>query len=323
MNADFLKTNLHFKEGIKGSYYKKIDGFLYTVDPTEENEIFLYINLPATNDEEKHAFIDFLKESLKNFTKARIVKNGIKITLTVDAFKRKSFIVNTAKTISKYFNDKNITFENKKYPIDFKNNMYVFLEEYSNDSEITPDVIEPEIPEVTDTAPEVEVQEANEVTETEVSEKAQKKKKKLFSFKKFFSFFIKSQILVILIYLLCACAFIWLSNIQISIAAVSGYFMGWLPAEILLKRGNKNSSVFLIVSFFSLITLVLSASTFILHQFLSQTEVYTISEYVRKSLIPAHCAFNAGLAFLLSMFSTYSTLPSRKKKKKETDVDFE
>ncbi len=316
MNADFLKTNLHFKEGIKGSYYKKIDGFLYTVDPSEETEIFLYINLPATNDDEKHAFIDFLKDSLKNFVKARIVKNGIKITLTPDAFKRKSFITNTAKIISQYFKDRNITFEDKKHPIDYKNNMYVFLEEYSKDAEI---VIEEESPCTEEKQEEPIITEAEETAEV-IEEKP---KKKSFSFKKFFSFFIKSQILVILIYLLCAGLFIWLSNIQISIAAVSGYFMGWLPAEILLKRGNKNSSVFLIVSFFSLITLVLSASTFVLHQFLSQTEVYTISEYVRKSLIPAHCAFNAGLAFLLSMFSTYSTLPSRKKKKKETDVDFE
>ena len=123
MNADFLKTNLHFKEGIKGAYYKKIDGFLYTVDPTEESEIFLYVNLPETNDEEKHAFIQFLKDNLKNFVKARIVKNGIKITLTPDAFKRKSFITNTAKMISEYFSQKGIVFENKKHPIDFKNNI--------------------------------------------------------------------------------------------------------------------------------------------------------------------------------------------------------
>ena len=125
MNADFLKTNLHFKEGIKGAYYKKIDGFLYTVDPNDGTEIFFFVNLPKVDEEEKHIFINFLKENLKSFVRARIVKNGIKITLTPDAFDEKNFIVKTAQQISEYLKSRDIHFTAEKSEIVYKNNYFV------------------------------------------------------------------------------------------------------------------------------------------------------------------------------------------------------
>jgi len=316
MNADFLKTNLHFKEGIKGAYYKKIDGFLYTVDPTEESEIFLYVNLPETNDEEKHAFIQFLKDNLKNFVKARIVKNGIKITLTPDAFKRKSFITNTAKMISEYFSQKGIVFENKKHPIDFKNNMYVFVVDSSEENSETAE----NAPEAEDAVE--EIPQAEEASKENIEETTEAKEKPR-RFKNFFSAFMKSQVMIIIIYLIFALIFFWLSKAQTSIAAICGYFMGWLPAEILIKRGNKNLKVFGLVTLFSLISLALSGAYVFLSEFLSQTQIYTASEFFLQSLTPSHCIFNVILGLLLSMFGTYSTLPARKKQKEEIDIDFE
>lgn len=299
MNADFLKINLHFKEGIKGAYYKKIDGFLYTVDPNDGTEIFFYVNLPKVDEEEKHIFINFLKDNLKNFIKARIVKNGIKITLTADAFSKKNFIVKAAQQISEYLKSRDISFENEKPPIDYKNNMYVFLEE-------TADEIEPIIDE-----PQKNPEETEE-------------KKNCF-FKNILSFLKRTQIFLITIYLLCAIVFILLSFLSINIAAVSGYFMGWLPAEILSKRGYKNKKVFLFVTLFSLITLIFSGVAVFLLKFLSQNLIYTAAEFMIQSLIPAYCGFNIILGLLLSMFGTYSTLPAGKKKdkQKENNEDFE
>ncbi len=295
MNADFLKVNLHFKEGIKGVYYKVIDGFLYTVDPNDGTEILFYVNLPRVDEREKHIFIDFLKGNLKNFIKARIVKNGIKITLTGDAFDEKNFIVETAQQISEYLKSRDIHFTAEKSEMDYKNNMYVFLEEAVE--EIEPHFDEPQ----------------------ETSEE----KRSLF--KKILSFFKGTQILLITIYLLCAIVFILLSFLSMNIAAASGYIMGWLPAEILSKRGHKNKKVFLFASLFSLITLVLSGIFVFLSKFLSQDLIYTAPEFMVKSLVPSHCIFNIVLGLLLSMFGTYSALPAAKRKDEEKEIylDFE
>ncbi len=294
MNADFLKTNLHFKEGIKGAYYKKIDGFLYTVDPNDGTEIFFFVNLPKVDEEEKHIFINFLKENLKSFVRARIVKNGIKITLTPDAFDEKNFIVKTAQQISEYLKNRDIHFTAEKSEIVYKNNMYVFLEETTE--EIDPHFYFPQ----------------------KISEE-----KKSF-LKNILSFFKETQILVITIYLFCSIVFILLSFSSINIAAASGYIMGWLPAEVLSKRGHKNKKAFLFSSFFSLITLILSGIFVFLSKFLSQNLIYTAPEFMVKSLIPSHCIFNIVLGLLLSMFGTYSALPAVKKKdKEEIYLDFE
>ena len=165
MNTDFLKTNLHFKEGIKGVYYKKIDGFLYTIDPTDENETVLYINLPETQEENKKALIQFLKDNIKKFLKARIVKNGVKLTLNSEILNKKSSIVKVAQQISAFLKEINVIFENQKHEIDFKNNMYVFV-----DNSVTYNVEE-----CIEVSEEINIMQENEPAPEETQLKSEKK----------------------------------------------------------------------------------------------------------------------------------------------------
>lgn len=311
MNTDFLKTNLHFKEGIKGVYYKKIDGFLYTIDPTDENETVLYINLPETQEENKKALIQFLKDNIKKFLKARIVKNGVKLTLNSEILNKKSSIVKVAQQISAYLREINVIFENKKHEIDFKNNMYVFA-----DNSVTYNVEE-----CIEVSEEINIMQENEPAPEETQLESEKKE---FSFKNFFSaFFNNTQFMLISIYVISAIIFILLSLISINLAAVSGYLMGWLPAEYLVKRKYENKKIFLLITLCSFITLLITGSYSFLYMFLSQNEIYTVSEFFLQSLSPAYCGFNIILGLLLSMFGTYSTLPAKPKPKVEKDEDFE
>lgn len=313
MNADFLKNNLHFKEGIKNSYYKKIGGFLYTVDATNEDEIFLYVNLPQTDDTFKKAFAEFLKENVKNLIKERVVKNGFKITFSPDAFNKKNFIVKTAQQISQYLKEQGIAFNEKKLPIAFKNNMHVFETENAR------------VEYKEETAEEIIIDTANdnveEVIETPLEENTEK-----LSFKdKFFKVIdkIPVQIMLLVIYVLCAVLFMILSLFSTNVAAATGYIMGWLPASVLVRHKKKNSSIFIIVTLLSFITLSLTASYSFLFAFLSQSEIYTAIEFFTQSLEPAYCIFNVVLGLLLSVFGTYSTIPQTKKAKQQIDEDFQ
>lgn len=303
MDADFLKNDLHFKEGLKNSYYKKIDGFLYTVSIADENEIFLFVNLPQTDDSFKKDFADFLKENVKKLLKERVVKNGFKLTFSADAFQKKNYIVKVAQQISEHLTSLGITFGEEKHEISFKNNMYVFdIDETVDTPQLTEEIAEEIIPEVA----------SEEISSEDVTQE------KVSFFDK-----IPTQILLIAIYLLCAVLFLLLSLISVNVAAASGYFMGWLATMVLVKRKKKNSTVFITVTVLSFITLLLSASYSFLYAFLSQNVIYTAVEFFSQSLIPSYCIFNVILGLLLSIFGTYSTLPATKKKEKPIEEDFE
>ncbi len=303
MNADFLKNDLHFKEGLKNSYYKKIDGFLYTVSIADENEVFLFVNLPQTDESFKKDFADFLKENVKKLLKERVVKNGFKLTLSADAFQKKNYIVKVAQQISEYLTSLGITFGEGKHEISFKNNMYVFdIDETVDTPQLTEEIAEEIVPEVA----------SEEISSEDVTQE------KVSFFDK-----IPTQILLIAIYLLCAVLFIILSLLSVNVAAASGYFMGWLATMVLVKRKKKNSTVFITVTVLSFITLLLSASYSFLYAFLSQNVIYTAVEFFSQSLIPSYCIFNVILGLLLSIFGTYSTLPATKKKEKTIEEDFE
>ena len=313
MDAEFLKTNLHFKEGIKGSYYKRIDGFLYTVDPTSDSETVLYINLPEVTEDTKKAFIQFLKDNVKKFLKARIVKNGVKLTLTTDALNKKSYIPKIAQQISAYLSGQDIAFKEAKPEIDYKNNMYVFVENISEDAA---EDISAEAEEVIEESP-IPVLEEETVENGNAAEVDEPKEEN--PFKKSYG----TQIVLIAIYAVCAIVFLLLSLISANVAAVTGYFMGWLPTEYLVKKHYPNKKIFWVVTGLSLSALLLAGGYSFVFALLSQNEIYTASEFFLQSLKPAHYVFNVILALLLSMFGSYLSLPAKKKPKTEKDEDFE
>lgn len=306
MSIDFLKNSSLFTEDGKGNYYTKTNNFLFTVTPDEEG-VFLFINLPELDDNERKASSAFIKENVDLLSKVRIVKNGIKLTLNENV--SEEAILKAIDVTSDYFTEKKLVFPEKHYDVVLKNHMYV-LEENGEYEEEPETVAEEADTEVLDT----------EALDTENTEKADGKEDIKKS--KFDAFIDKlpTQILLIAIYALCSLVFFLLSMISISLAAVTGYFMGWLATAVLVKRGHSHKKIFISVTLATLIAMMISGFYSFLFLFLTQQEIYTAFEFFFQSLSPLYCIFNITLGVLLSLFGMYSSLPAKEKKKK-TDYE--
>ena len=294
MSVEFLKNSSQFTEDGKGNYYKKHKNFLFTVASGDEG-VFLFINLPELGDNLRKASTVYLKENVTSLIKVRIVKNGIKMTLTENA--TEETILNAIELTSDYFIKEGVSFPDMHYDVVLKNNMYVFEENGVTAEEA---VIEEEAP-----ATDSKAQNANK--------------------NKFYSFIDKTstQVLLIMIYVICSVAFFLLSLIHVNLAAITGYFMGWLATAVLVKKGHNHTKIFILVTVASLFSLAFSGAYSFLFQFLTQQEIYTAFEFLFQSLSPLHCIFNILLGVLLSLFGTYSTLPAKKKTNKtEVEEDF-
>ncbi len=309
MSIDFLKNSSHFTEDGKGNYYKKTDNFLFTVASGDDG-IFLFINLPELDDNQRKASTLFIKENVDSLTKVRIVKSGIKMTLTENA--TEDAILSAIEVTSDHFTKTGIAFPDKHYDVVFKNHMYVFEENGTINNE----------PAITENATEEVATEADVIGEDAPIKETDGQKK---SNSKFYSFIDKtsSQVLLIAVYTICSIAFFLLSLIHVSLAAVTGYFMGWLATAVLVRKGHGNTKIFILVTVISLFALIFSGFYSFLFQFLIQQDIYTAFEFFYQSLSPLHCIFNILLGVLLSLFGTYSTLPAKKKAKKpELEEDF-
>ena len=293
MSVEFLKNSSQFTEDGKGNYYKKHKNFLFTVASGDEG-VFLFINLPELGDNLRKASTVYLKENVTSLIKVRIVKNGIKMTLTENA--TEETILNAIELTSDYFIKEGVSFPDMHYDVVLKNNMYVFEENGVTAEEA---VIEEEAPHTDSTAQKDNNGKASFIDKT------------------------SAQVLLIMIYVLCSVAFFLLSLIHVNLAAITGYFMGWLATAVLVKKGHNHTKIFILVTVASLFSLAFSGAYSFLFQFLTQQEIYTAFEFLFQSLSPLHCIFNILLGVLLSLFGTYSTLPAKKKTTKaEVEEDF-
>lgn len=104
----------------------------------------------------------------------------------------------------------------------------------------------------------------------------------------------------------------------IQLSPAIGYIIGVYVAGFFLRSGREK--VFLMSLTISAAAILLFDIISFFIMFLSQTELYTIFEFVGQSLTLENCIFTFVLGTLLAAFGIYSLIPS--KKKKEIPSDF-
>lgn len=104
------------------------------------------------------------------------------------------------------------------------------------------------------------------------------------------------------------------------ISAVWAYLASVLFAKLLLFKGDLKP--FLKAFILSLVGLLVGSVSSFFYLFLSQTELYTIYEYLDGDSTPYFILFSLVLGSVLSLIALYATIPSKKKKPKEEYTDF-
>lgn len=286
MELNELNSTLEFIEGENGLLYKKIDGFLYTLSIKPELAV-IYVNLPEVSRNEKKMISAYLKESVLHYVKSNFIKDGVQISFTTGILETPDYILQFAKMFSAYLSTASIEFSNSEIDVTFNKTMYAFLpveQPIDNEKLIKKKKVE-----------DTQGRGLNRVLSG-----------------------ISTQIALIIVYGVLALIYALISVFAIKFAGTVGYLMGWLPSLVLVKKNYSAKAIYTCTSIVSLIVLLLTTVYVFLFYFLSQQEIYTASEFIMQSLTPSHCVFNMALAYLLSIFGAYSTVPAKKNK---TDIE--
>ena len=116
-------------------------------------------------------------------------------------------------------------------------------------------------------------------------------------------------------------ALIFFSNcIFPQISAVWGYLAGILFAKFFIHKGVLKP--FLKAFIFCLISHLFGSVSSFFYLFLSQTELYTIFEYLDGASTPYVIVFSFVLGCVLSFIAIYATVPAKKKKSNTEYTDF-
>lgn len=290
MELKELNSALGFTEGENGLLYKNIDGFLYTILKKPEQAI-IFVNLPEVSRNEKKMISAYLKESVLHYIKSRFVKDGIQVIFNPGILETPDYILQFAKMFSAYLSTASIEFSNIELDIAFNKTMYAFLpvEQPLEDGKC-------------------------------LKMRANNNKHSKSGLDGFFCG-VSTQIILIIIYGVLALIYSIISVFAIKYASAIGYFMGWLPTLLLIKRKYSAKAIYICTSIVSLFVLLLSTIYIFLFYFLTQQNIYTASEFILQSLVPAQCLFNMLLAYVLSFLGVYSTVPM-KKNKSDIEDDF-
>ncbi|MBE7091847.1 MAG: hypothetical protein E7365_01545 [Clostridiales bacterium] len=282
MDLNELNSSLCFQQDENGLLYKNIDGFLYTICEKTEFAI-IYVNLPEVSRNEKKMISAYIKESVLHYVKSHFVKNGVEITFNLSILEDPEYILQFAKMLSAYLSSASIEFSNAELNIAFDKTMYAFMPVEQPVENIKLRKERPNVPHYEN------------------------------GIQGFLSRF-STQLILITIYAVIAVIYGLISLFAIKIAGSVGYILGWLPALVMVKRNYSSKDIYTCTTIVSFFVLLISTIYVFLIYFLSQQEIYTASEFIMQSLTPAHCLFNMLLAFVLSIFGVYSTIPAKKKK---------
>lgn len=290
MDLTQINPTLYFDQDENGVFYKNIDGFLYSITSKADNAI-ISINLPEVSRNEKKMITAYIKESVLHYIKSHFVKNGIQIFFNLAILDDPEYILQFAKAFSAYLISASIEFSNTELDVAFDGVMYAYLP------------IEKPI-ENTNLRKPRHILTSNEDLKTDILAR------------------FSTQGIMIIVYLAIAVLYGLISIFALKIAGAVGYILGWIPAMILVKKGYSNKKIYLWTSIFSLFVLVVATIYVFLFYFLSQQDIYTASEFIMQSLVPANSLFNLALAYVLSIFGAYSTVPAKKKSTNTVDDDF-
>ncbi len=116
-------------------------------------------------------------------------------------------------------------------------------------------------------------------------------------------------------------ALIFFSNCYFpQISAVWSYLAGILFTKLFIYKGILKP--FLKVFILCLVSLLLGSISSFFYLFLSQTELYTIFEYLDGASTPYVIIFSFVLGCVLSFIAIYATVPAKKKKTSTQYTDF-
>lgn len=135
------------------------------------------------------------------------------------------------------------------------------------------------------------------------------------------NFYATNYILQIIRISLTLAAVTFFSNCYLpQLSAVWAYLASVLFAKLLLFKGDLKP--FLKAFVFTLIGLLFGNVSSFFYLFLSQTELYTIYEYLDGDSTPYVILFSIALGVALSLIALYATIPSKKKKPNSEYTDF-
>ncbi len=303
-----------FEPGENGLCYRNIDNFLYTFY-TNKNKPVLCVNLPNVSKNEKGMISCYIKESISNIEKLSFVREGAVICFSEKIFNEPEYLVKFAQQLSAFLSSAGIEFSNPELNIALSRNkkMYIFdsverplvFNDFAFEMDSEPEMLpfEP----ASDTIFFIDDSE-DEYGDDDIELKDIPRG-------------IKGFLLInnYIIYIFFAIVFFVLSVFCPQVAAVSGYLLGWASAAVYVWFEDAFAMLRSII--YSFVTLLVSSVAFFLYSFLSQTELYTLYEFLNQSLTLHYTLFNLVLGIILAFFAIYSTVPS-KKKLKDQGEDF-
>ncbi len=310
MELENLNTVLEFIEGENGLYYKKINGFLFTVS-FDRNQMLLYVNLPHMSHNEKNMISSYVKESSTHFKKLNFVKNGICIHFASDILDDLDYIKHFSIVLSKFLSSASIEFSNDNLDIILDKNMYIFSPVAA---EVNSKKLADEYSEQDST-----LGDSSLPPNKNLKENASTIRNKLFAF---FSNPTTVQVKLIICFFIFAIALFLLNVFCIQVASVVGYFCGTVFSVIYFVKGFSAKKTFVFSALLTAAVASIATIASILLLFLNQTEFYLFHDFFRNTLTVQYCIFNSALSVLLSLFGTYSVKPVKAKKQVVID-DFE
>ncbi|MBR2861051.1 MAG: hypothetical protein IKB86_04360 [Clostridia bacterium] len=287
MELDALAITLDLTDGDNGFFYKQTDGFIFTFKENR-SDLEICVNLPEISNDEKKTVFEYLNDTALYLKAMAFSKNGIIINFVSEIFDDTEYILSFIKSFSAFLSTEGLDFSNTELNVTFNKDMFIF-------------------------APV-----AREIEDDELMKKPKDKKDLAY----FLAIFKKStQRQLIAAFAVTSIIYGLLNIWFISVSSVVGYFMGWISSQLMLKviSGKK---VYVLSMILTAISLFFATLFSVLYLFLSQTELYTFIEFSTQSLTVVHCLFNMVIAFILSLFGVYSTVPAKKKKPTdETEIE--
>ncbi len=306
-----LENIIDFEPGENGLCYKNIDNFVYTFYTKKKNPV-LCVNLPTVSKNEKGMISCYIKESISYVEKLTFIREGAIILFSEKILDEPEYILKFAQQLSAFLSSAGIEFSNPELNIAISKNkkMYIFdsverplslnnfafemgSEEMDSEDDVLP--LDP----ITDSIFFIDNQ----------SEDLDDDYEDLKDIPKGFKGFLLINNYVI--YILFAIVFFVLSVLCPKIAAATGYLLGWAAASVYVWFEDNFAMLRAII--YSFLTILVATFAFFLFSFLSQTELYTLYDFVHQSLTLQYSLFNLVLGTLLAFFGIYSTVPSKKK----------
>ncbi len=289
MELNSIIDKLGFTPGENGLFYKNIGGFLYTASE-KKSGLYLSVNLPSVNMNEKRMISCYIKESAARLKNVRFVKDGLIMVFNQKNIDNPEYISEFTKQLSSFLISASIEFSNPELNISLsKGKMYVY-------TSIAAPIDVPEKP-----------------------KKKEEEKPDLENENKLYQFIFSNKGLYT-VFGVFAVIFLFLCVFYVRIAAASGYIMGWIISTILHHR--KSPYIWLKSLGYSGAIMCVSAFVAFIIKFLFQTEIYSIYDYFDRSLTFQNGLYAILVGLIFAAIGVYSTIPQKRNKYKDEYSDF-